>query len=878
MPGPRPHDDAGSGRLDDRRARVALVVAIVLLLGSTMFLGVTLWSQTRALETSVSVTEDIVDANVRTLGQVQREILRLRSIVGEEPVDRAELDLHRGFVGQRMREVSLPYQLQTLGSQELLDEAQELAEVWADDIEPAVSAIVVGTPDADPSRVALLLEGLELRFNDLASRAEINRKSNAGQANSATIEQLGDARRMLVGLGVVLAGSLVFSALAFLGWRRFDRQRADAGNRLVALNRDLRKLSLVASATDNMVVITDAQGRIEWVNDAFTRVTEFTVEESVGKEPGELLQGPDSDPAVVAEMAAALTAGDGFNVEILNYTRSGQPYWVAVEVQPVLDDAGAVTNFIAVERDITERKRDEEELRRAKESAEETAREKADFLASMSHEIRTPLNAVIGLTGMLLDTQLSSEQRHYAETARNSGNLLLGLINNVLNFSAMESGQLELESRPFDVRALLRDTIALFAEDAGARSLDLRWEVDEDVAPSLVGDETRIRQIIVNLIANGLKFTPTGSVVVRARALGAATDRQAVRFEVADTGIGIPSDRLARLFRPFSQVDASTSRKYGGTGLGLAICQQLATALGGAIDVDSEVGRGTTFSLDLDLEVSTASEVVMPSGDTVAALPPGQARSLRVLLVEDDPVNQLVAMHLLERLGHVTDVAGNGIEGIEALRRRSYDVVLMDVHMPEMDGLTATQLIREEWGPGAHPPIVALTANALEGDRERFLAAGMDGYISKPVRLEELATTLAGVGTTSAATREPEPESTRPSGPIDTAAFAALHGDEHTDLLGDLLLLFLDNARGLMRSLDEAVAARDAAQVAQIAHRLTGSSRYVAAEGFADTCRDLELSARRHDLDQAATTVADLHRQFDQIDEWARVEVFTSGR
>lgn len=508
---------------------------------------------------------------------------------------------------------------------------------------------------------------------------------------------------------------------------------------LHASNESLSKLSRVASSTQNMVIITDAAGETEWVNTAFEEFTGYGLEELVGRRPGEVLQGPDSDPETIRHMAAALARGEGFNVEIVNYTRAGEPYWVAIDVQPVLDDDGDVATFVAVQSDVTERHSHERDLSRARDVAEELAREKATFLASMSHEIRTPLNGIIGLTGMLLDTDLDSLQREYVTTARGNGELLLEVLNNVLDFSALESDSVDVERRPFDIRRLVADTCDLFRDQATARELVLRASVADDVHEAFVGDPTRLRQVLANLLANALKFTVSGGVT-----LGVTRDGDDIRFAVTDTGIGIASDRLHRLFQPFSQAEASTFRKFGGTGLGLVISERLVRLMGGELRVSTMLGVGTTFSFSLPLQVADASTDPAPSAVNSPTARDDLA-PLRLLLAEDDPVNQIVAVHMLEKMGHAVTVVDNGRRALDALAEAEFDVVLMDVHMPEMDGLETTRHILDGWSASTRPRIMAMTANALDGDRERFLAAGMDGYVSKPVSAQALAQALVDV-------------------------------------------------------------------------------------------------------------------------------------
>jgi PAS domain S-box-containing protein len=430
--------------------------------------------------------------------------------------------------------------------------------------------------------------------------------------------------------------------------------------------------------------------------------------------------------------------------------RGGSAYLMG-SATVLYDSAGDVFGAIESIRDITDRKQVEDNLIKAKEAAEAAARSKSEFLANMSHEIRTPLNAVVGLTGLLLNSDLTPQERDYVETVRSCGNTLLSVINEILDFSKMEGGKMELESHPFHLRECIYLAADLVKAEAEKKGLAIKFTLDGAIPARFKGDVTRLRQVLVNLLSNAVKFTHAGTIEISAAAKPIKRESNALasqpseecrlfelHFSISDTGIGIPEDKLDRLFQSFSQIDSTTTRKYGGTGLGLAISRRLVQMMGGEIWVVSQPGLGSTFHFTILAEEAEERSIPIDScirKEKAAARQPGY-RPLRILLAEDNCVNQMVAIQMLKRIGYSADVAGNGLEVLQALERQTYDVVLMDVQMPEMDGLEASQEIRRRWPEG--PRIIAITAYALEGDRERCLAAGMDDYISKPVVIDEL--------------------------------------------------------------------------------------------------------------------------------------------
>lgn len=529
--------------------------------------------------------------------------------------------------------------------------------------------------------------------------------------------------------------------------------------RLIALSRDVTagteaetalqriqdRYRLVAENSSDVVMLRapGPDGAALYVSPSSSRVLGYPPEAVTDLYPSDLVH-PD-DRAAVRNLLQALGPDDGIVLQTHRVRRAdGVFIWVEGAFQ-VAERGGEPTVVVAL-RDVTERQQRAEDLAAAKEvaeraqrSAEQASEAKSDFLAAMSHEIRTPLNSIIGFTDLMLDSgELPEQAWRQADLIRASGAALLTVVNDILDFSKVEAGAVELEAIPFSPAGLARHCAAILRGYAGTKAIDIAVEIGERIPPCLLGDEARLRQVLLNLLNNAVKFTPRGRVTLRLSYLHGAEGGETVRFEVADPGIGIPETKQDRLFERFSQVDSSVARRFGGSGLGLAICKKMVELMGGTIGVASREGEGSTFWF-----VVTLPRAEAPASPAFAPAAAGAARAARILLVEDLDINQRLAMALLEGAGHAVDVVDDGALAVAAVADTAYDLVLMDVQMPGMDGVTATRAIRASPGPQSRVPIVAMTANVFPEQVRAFHDAGMDGHIGKPLNRAQLHATVA---------------------------------------------------------------------------------------------------------------------------------------
>ena len=595
---------------------------------------------------------------------------------------------------------------------------------------------------------------------------------------------------------------------------------ADAlGEREEALRVAGDRLQGILDHASAMISVTDVDGRYLLVGRRWEEATGRAAAEVLGRTDTELMPGY-ATPSRTADLEVIRT-GEAVEYERDTITSQGARSYLTVKF-PLKDSDGEVYAVATMATDVSERKR-------ALAEAVDASRSKSEFLANMSHEIRTPLNGVIGMTELLLQTELSHEQRTFVQTAASSGEALLGVIDDILDFSKIEAGKLDLDLHDVDVREAVGGICAMLAPQAQGKGVELTSVVGDDVPALLRGDGVRLRQVVTNLVSNAVKFTHHGAVGVRVDLLERDEAVATLSFEVADTGIGIAPAKLDKLFESFSQADASTSRRYGGTGLGLAISRQLVQLMGGEIVAESLPGHGSRFRFDVRLEIAAEPE---EREQPPAPATPRAWHGARVLVAEDNAVNQLVVETMLAKRGFEVDIAEDGEAALAKLADGGYAAVFMDCQMPNLDGYSATRRLRAD---GLRLPVIAMTAHAMQGDRERCLEAGMDDYLSKPLRSEVLDEVLerwiAPAGPAPAAVEAL----------IDEARIGSFRED-YPDIVDRLLDLFLDSTPPLLDELRVAADAGDHDELKRAAHKLKGSCQNIGATFMATLCRSIETA------------------------------------
>jgi PAS domain S-box-containing protein len=608
-------------------------------------------------------------------------------------------------------------------------------------------------------------------------------------------------------------------------------ESAELAEQVLRRASEIRLTALVERSSD-VIWVLGPNTVVHYVSPSVHGVLGRSVESLVGGYLDELFSADEGLVPFVHDVAA-LDPGATAAVEIRLRHQDGT--WLDIEAvgTNLLGDA-AVGGIVLNVRDVTERTRTQRELVEAHAKAVEASRLKSEFVANMSHEIRTPLNAVIGLSALLGETQLDPGQAEYVDAVRTSADALMSLVDDILDFSKIEAGRLELESHAYDVRDLVDGVAAALRPSAHAKGLHLTTWVDDRVATRVDGDSTRVRQVLSNLVSNAIKFTSAGEVWIHVSGEPSGED-VLLRFAVSDTGIGLEPAAFERIFESFSQADGSTTRRYGGTGLGLAISKRLVGLMGGEIGGDSTPGEGSTFWFTVAATVVPGAAVAdAPEVPEVVPMPAPVAKCRDILLVEDHPVNQLVAARMLEKRGFRVDIAGNGLVALEKFASRRYDLIFMDCQMPELDGYQTTGRIRELEGDGPRTPIIAMTAHALKGDRERCLAAGMDDYLMKPVRPADLDHVLGRVPG-----GETGPVAAAVAAVFDPAALEPLTDGGDEELLTSLVDMFVEQGRGQLVALTGAMEAGDGEGVGRIAHSLKGSAAVLGGARLAECCEQM---------------------------------------
>lgn len=677
------------------------------------------------------------------------------------------------------------------------------------------------------------------------------------------------------------------------------RQMSEIKRQLVIQQKEDAKLSLVTRETTNIVIITDEHGVTEYVNSGFVRTTGYEPEDIIGKRPGAVLQGKDTNPDTVAHMSRELAAGRGFSVGVLNYMKNGKAYWVEITCQPV-EEPDEPKKFIAVQNDATWRKQAEMTLAKSKADlqaqliqtteaqqrmeqqaaelvelaereaelrgkAEAAEQAKSEFLASMSHEIRTPMTGVMGFADMLLDDDLSPDSAEKVHRIKDATNSLLRIINDILDISKLDAGKLEIESIDFDPRALADDVVSLFRQTCPKEKrsvLTIECRFDENIPSIVSADPTRLRQILINLVGNAVKFTERGSVVLSCN-FDEIEGIPHLAYRITDTGIGIDSIMLPFIFDKFSQVDASISRGYQGTGLGLSICKRLVGLMGGDINAESSPNQGSEFRFRIPFGPASTTRLSTLNETAIAPVDMSKLQQATILVAEDNTINQRIVEAMLSGLGHQAHFVENGRDAVLAVERQEFDLVLMDVRMPILSGPDATREIRKLPGTKGQIPIIALTADVISENQKLYFDAGMTDCVAKPIERDLLAAAIQTAVTRSdgkldkndsvtaidrvATQQQLAPAQKSVSYSVSDLAARMMLTE---DVLIPLVRSFVTSYQDVDQHLIELCRQEQYADAAELAHSIKGVSGNLAVDSLSTLAADLEDSLRNQELDR----------------------------
>ncbi|WP_414625039.1 ATP-binding protein [Calothrix sp. CCY 0018] len=657
-------------------------------------------------------------------------------------------------------------------------------------------------------------------------------------------------------------------------------QGANEANLLLrTLSASKQYIDQIVTSMADALLVTTLSGKIKTINRTAQVLLEYNEAEICGEYISTILKEVDSWKEEIEQRGNVQTRLFGpitplvKEVETTCQTKTGKIITVAFSCSKVQTEIEHFQGYVYILRDMTERKQAE--------------LAKQEFLAMISHEIRTPIAAVIGMADVLLNTELTEQQEEFAETICNSGKALLEIVNDILDFSKIESGKLEIEEEPFHLNSCIEEALSLLTPKAKEKQLELIFYKNPQLPQVIVSDISRLRQILINLINNAIKFTDTGSVEIlvtsrKRQMIGNEKNNHEIQFAVKDTGVGIPSNRINRLFKAFSQVNSSTTRKYGGTGLGLVICKQLSELMGGKIWVESEENQGSTFYFTITTRVIETLlkqewETKPEESGTVIDAAVAEKNPLKILLVEDYPTNQKMIVLMLQRMGYQADIANNGLEALTALRCQSYDVVLMDMQMPEMDGMTATHYICQEWDISVRPRIIALTASAMLSNKENYLKSGIDDYLAKPFRIEELMQVLNKCRTNREQISKPSKVShaescSKNNSTIDTAALQEIYriadfncGVNAKDFLLETIDDYLEETPKFLEEIRVAFSENNFKTLQLLVHTLSSSSATLGASKLATLCTQLEIMVVSEMREEITEQIGKIEAEYENV-------------